>query len=302
MRGARAEDGRSEQRTVDIGEGREVSVKIGGAVRGVGIEHLKQMRQLATQIMPVIGGAGFKIIPQQVARIEDAGIIGEQAEHDAGQEALKIMAADRRGQRIVQLADQLGGGDIGGRLGTGGGRRVDIADEPERLHMFAQVLQGKGDGLAGVTVKQFEILEIADKLEPGAIPLRQGIEIGGCLDGGGLEVTPGGLLFDDQGAGPEQVDEARCVVQASDVFLVPGDGLAGDAEKVEEVVVERLRLALFIVGGPVGAREGCGADADIVPAVLHRSVMAGGRASGKVAGAERLELTTAGFGIQCSTN
>jgi len=73
----------------------------------------------------------------------------------------------------------------------------------------------------------------------------------------------------------DAVDEAAPVgVDAFDAAFVAGDGAALDAEDVEEVVVEALRLALFVMGGLPVLAEGAGAALYLIPTEPHASPFA----------------------------
>jgi hypothetical protein len=57
-----------------------------------------------------------------------------------------------------------------------------------------------------------------------------------------VEALAGGLVFDEQAARPEQINEAPIAGELLDQLLKGGDGAAPDAEDVEEVVPEGLAL------------------------------------------------------------
>ena len=164
----------------------------------------------------------------------------------------------------MQQAHQFGGFDVG-RVLVAEGAALHAEDEAELFDVGVQVGEGKGGGVAFVEVVQLEGLEIADQDVARALVLRQGVDVvPGLLVGAG-EVAPGALLLDDQDAGPEQVDEARPVVQLGHMRFVARHGAAFDPEYLEEVVVEALRLAFFVGRLAPGVGEGGGAHANLVP-------------------------------------
>ena len=73
--------------------------------------------------------------------------------------------------------------------------------------------------------------------------LGQRVEITPGLLVGLGEIAPGALLFDDQDARPEEVDEAGAIVELGYMLFVAGHAAPPDPEDLEEVVVEALRLA-----------------------------------------------------------
>ena len=140
---------------------------------------------------------------------------------------------------------------------------------PNFFDVPGQVREGEAGFFAFLPVEQLERLEIAQQLVAGTIPFGQRVEVRAGLLARGGQVTAGALLFDQQHARPEQVDEAGGVVEPLDVLLVPCNGASLDAEDLEERVVEALRLALLIRGaGPLAGEVG-GAGADLVPGQAH---------------------------------
>ena len=53
------------------------------------IEHLKEPREPEAQVRAVLTGARFQEIKKDVARLEDAGIVGKQAEHGTDEQAFE---------------------------------------------------------------------------------------------------------------------------------------------------------------------------------------------------------------------
>ena len=137
--------------------------------------------------------------------------------------------------------------------------------------MRGQIRKREGDGLALVQIVKLEGLEVAHQDEARALAFRQRVEILPGLFVRFAEIAPGALLFDEQHARPEQVDEARTVVEPRDMRLVSRDVPTPYPEHVEEGVVEALRLAL-LVGRvlPVLGKDS-GAGANLVPRQAHQA-------------------------------
>ena len=254
-----------EQGAVDVGEAGEVFVEGCLALGFRGVQHLEQFSQPRAGVRAILAGAGFDEVQEDVARLEDAGVVGEQAEDDAHQEAFQVVAlVARGGERVVQQPHQLGGFDVG-RVLIAEGAALHAEDEAEFLDVGVQVGERKGGGVSFVEVVQLEGLEVADQDVAGTLVLGQGVDVvSGLLVGAG-EVAPGAFLLDDQDTGPEQVDEAAPVVQLRHVSLVARDGAALDPEDLEEVVVEALRFALLVGRLPPLVGEGGGANANFIP-------------------------------------
>jgi hypothetical protein len=75
---------------------------------------------------------------------------------------------------------------------------------------------------------------------------------------GPVQVLAARLHFDQQDAGPEQVDVAGAAAVLLHRMLETGNALVGDPEDLEEGDQERLALAVLVAGvGPVlGERQG----------------------------------------------
>ena len=204
------------------------------------VQHLEQPRHPRAEVRTIGGRALLNELEEDVARLEDPGVVGEQAEHGPNQEQLQVVTVVAgRFQRVVQAGDQLGRLDVD-RILIAECTALHADDEPELLDVLRKVGEREAGLLALVAVDQLERLEIAQQLEARAVPLRKRVEVRAGLIACGGQVAPGALLLDQQDAGPEQVDEAGGVVEPFDVFLVPRHGAPSDAEDIEEVVVEAL--------------------------------------------------------------
>ena len=74
-------------------------------------------------------------------------------------------------QRIVQPRDQLGRLDVD-RVLIAERSALHADDEPELLDVLRQVGESEASLLAFVPVEKLEGLEVAEKLEAGALPFR----------------------------------------------------------------------------------------------------------------------------------
>ena len=145
------------------------------------------------------------------------------------------------------------------------GAPLHAQDEAERFDVAGQVGQGEARLAALIAVEQRERLEVAQELIAGPGVFGQGVEIRPGLLARGVQAAAGALLFDQQHAGPEQVDVAVGVVEPFDVLFVARDRAPLHPEDLEEVVVEALRLALLVGRVPPLLGKGRGADAHLVP-------------------------------------
>ncbi len=266
----RNRQGLGEQIAVDVGEAGEVLVQRCLASVLGRVEHLEQARQPAAEVAAVRRGALFEEFKELVAGLEDAGVVGEEAEHRPHQEQLQVVAAvTGLAQTVVEPGHQLGGLGVD-RVLVAERAALDAQDEAELLDVSGQLGEREARLLAFVEVEQFEVLKIAHQQVAGPLVLRESVEVGHCLSAGRGEIPAGALLLDEQHARPEQVDEALGVVEPLDVLLVAGDAAPLDAEDPEESVVEALRLALLVAGVRPLAGELGGTGADLVPGESHR--------------------------------
>ena len=258
-----------EQGAVDVREAGQVLVQRGRPAVVRGVQHLEQLGQQRSQVEAVRARAGFEELEEDVAGLEDAGVVGKQAEHGAHQEQLQVVSGVAGGlEFVVQAAHELGGLDVD-RILILEGSLLPAQEEAKPLDVLGQVGQREGCGLPFVKVVQFERPEVADQQVPGPIALGQGIEVGTGLVIGLVQVAAGALLLDQQHTGPEQVDVAGRVVKLPDMLLETGHRAPLYPEHVEEVVVEAVGFALLVdrvlpVRGELG-----GANADLIPGQIH---------------------------------
>ena len=145
-----------EEVAIDIGKSRQVLVEGRGALVLRCVEHLEQLREPKPEIGSVPAGACLNEIEEDVARLENAGIVGEHAEHDPYEEPFQIVPpVPRVRERVVQPPDQLGGFDVR-RVLISEGPALHSEDEAERLDMGGQVRQREGDNLPLVQIVKLE--------------------------------------------------------------------------------------------------------------------------------------------------
>ena len=260
----------AEQGAVDVREARQIFVERPLAAVLRRVEHLEQPRQPRPQVRAVLARAGFQQVEEDVARLEDAGVVREQAEDGAHQEPLQVVAGVAGGfQRVVQAAHAFGRAHVD-RVLIPEGAPLHAQDEAEIFDVAGQVGQGEARFAALVAVEQREGLKVAQELVARPVAFGQRVEIRTGLFACGVQAAAGALLFDQQHAGPEQVDPAGGVVEPLDVLLVARDGAPPHPEDLEELVIEALRLALLAGGVPPPLGERRGAGAHLVPRQSHQ--------------------------------
>ena len=145
------------------------------------VQHLEEPRQPWTEIGSVVRRALFDELEKDVARLEDPGVVGKQAEHDSNQKQLQVVAVVAgRLERIVQARDQLGRLDVDWIL-IAERAALHTDDEPELLDVLGQVDKREAGLLAFLPIEQLERLEITQQLVAGAVPLGKRIEVPASL-------------------------------------------------------------------------------------------------------------------------
>jgi hypothetical protein len=90
---------------------------------------------------------------------------------------------------------------------------------------------------------------------------------------GFAEVFAAAFVFDEDDAGPEEVNPFVCAGDTSDRFLEAGDSAPGNAEHIEKLVPEGVLFCLLaLFAGPFFG-EGDGAVANFVPGEGHEAEM-----------------------------
>ena len=274
-----------EEGAVDVAEAGEILVEVPLALLLGRVEDAEEAVEVHAEVGAVGRGLVFEVKAEGVA-LEDAGVLGEEAEEDADEEALQIVTAVAAGfDGVVQVAHD------------GDGFEVDrvlvlelvlfvAGDERESVDVPVELSQGELDGGDAELVEEREValvvgLQIVDgdagevgedDVAGDFLLATLADEIADVAEGLGLrlaEVATEALVFDQQDAGPEEVDEAAVAGDLLDRLLKAGHELATQAEDLEELVPEGL-----LVGGlPRGARpfagEADGVLADFVPTDGH---------------------------------
>src|SRR5699024_10931534 len=82
-------DGLLEEAAVDVGEGAEVGIEPGLAALVGGVENLEELHEQWAGVGAVGAGAVADETREGIF-LEDAGVVGEEAEHEAGKEELEV--------------------------------------------------------------------------------------------------------------------------------------------------------------------------------------------------------------------
>ncbi|GGE19168.1 hypothetical protein GCM10011529_27110 [Polymorphobacter glacialis] len=236
-----------------------------------GIENVEQFDEGASGVGAIGLGVEIDQLEENVLGLENAGVVGEQAEQQADQQAFEIMTGVAAIlQRIVEAAHQLGGLDVD--AGLGGEAALAAEDEGEGFDVLVKFREGEMGVGAGFEVEQVPALKIAGQDVAWLVAIIEPVDVIECLAAGLFEVEAGAFLFDEQLAGPEQIDEAGAgFIEGLDALFIRRDGAALDAEDGEEFVVEGLGVAFFIGRGCPFGGEIAGSRGDDVPTQsLHK--------------------------------
>ena len=166
-----------EQFAVHVREPRQVLVQLRLPPVGRRVEYLEQAHEPRAEVGAIGGRALLDEVQEDVARLEDARVVGEQAEDGPHQEQLQVVTVVAgRLQCVVQTGDQLGRLNVD-RVLIAERPALHADDEPELLDMLRQIGQGEAGLLAFVPVEKLERLEVAEKLVAGPLPVRQRVEV-----------------------------------------------------------------------------------------------------------------------------
>ena len=253
-------DALGEEGAVDIGEGGEVFIEVGLALVFGGVEDVEESGEFGAGIGAIEGGAVFEE-ELEVLLIEDAGVIGEEAEEQADEQHAEVVTGEAAGvEGIVQAGHDFRGLDVGGVFW------VELlllvaGDEGEAADVLVQIGEGEDDGgrlafeqweigvLFRLEVVEGDALEIGDDEPAGHFLFASGIDeatdVFHALGVGFVEVLACGFLLNEQAAGPKEVDFPPGAGKFFHGLLEGGDGAAFDAEDAEKVVPERLAVAAF---------------------------------------------------------
>ncbi len=135
-------DGIGEEAAVDVGEALEVGVEDRLALVFGGVEDLENLDQEGAGVGAVVAGAVAEEVGEGVA-LEDAGVVGEEAEDDAGQEQFEIAPGVAVGLQLVME----GGHALGGEAVDGfffvGDVSVSSMRKPKRRTLRGRFSSGK---------------------------------------------------------------------------------------------------------------------------------------------------------------
>ncbi len=262
MRGA---DTLGEQAAIHIGKGVEfrLQCRLAGIFRRV--QHVEQVIENTANITAVGPRVVFDKLEENILGLENAGVVGKQAEEQPDQQLFQIMPDIARFlQRVVQLAHQFRRLDGDACLGF----KADLAaqHEIESGDMLVQIGEAELQLCAGFKVQKHPGLEIAGQHPAGLLRRVDALHIIERLALRPAKVQAGAFLFDQQRAGPEQVDKAMAIVQQLDALFIDRDLLALDAENLEKFIVECLGLAALIVRVFPFIAERLGPPLDLIPA------------------------------------
>ncbi len=232
-------------------------------------------------------GAVFEIQPESVGW-EDTRIVGEEAEEDADEEPLEIMAGIAPcAERVVDAGHDLDSFEIeivlrlerGDLIAGDKGEQADVIfelGERELLAGKAPVAEVREYALlVGLQVVEGKSFEVGKKnvardfiTAPDRLKVVNVIE---SLGFGCFKTRARRLVLYEELAFPEQIDETVGSSETPNGLLEGGDGSTRDAEDIEELVVEALFVSLFAGCGRPFAREDDGAPTDFVAADRFRS-------------------------------
>ena len=138
----------------------------GAGARGLGrVEHGEQLAELGAEVVAVGGGVLLQQRPE-LGRVEDGGVLGEEAEEQAHQQHLQGVAGVAVGQqRIVELGHELGGLGVGGVFGALGAGWSVAGEEAEQVQVLGQLGQGKVVAQVLVEVVEAQAGKVADEHE-----------------------------------------------------------------------------------------------------------------------------------------
>jgi hypothetical protein len=258
-----------EQRAIDVVEGVELLVERLRPLLARGIQHLEQHRELRAEVAAVRLRTLVDPGTEGLRGLEDAGVVGEQAEQQAHEKHFERMAFVAAGlQRVVQLAHALGRAQVH-RVLRPDGLRLVAGDEGEAADVLVQVGKCELRLVAALQIRHAQAREVGHEDVARQVALLQPREVVERLSVRTRQRPPARLVFDDQRARPEQVDEALGAAVLLDCMLEAGEPTTRQAENGEELVPERLRLGALVARVTPLLGEGDGAALDLVPAQRH---------------------------------
>jgi len=294
------------QVAVDVGELVQLLVEVLLPLAGIGVEDAEELFEADTEI-GAVGGRPVANEKLEGFLRKDAIVLSKEAEEDADEEAFEFVAGVAAGfERVVEVAHQLRGFEVGGVFGIElvlgvAGNEGEVADVlvevgQRKLNGRREALEQRGVGvLFRFEIVQGDAGEIGDDQPTGNLAVAAGVleaaDVGQALRMRLAEIGAGRFVFDEQLAGPEQVNKASVAGEFLDRFLEGGHGAAADAEDVEELVPEGLVFGGFAGFGLPILAKGDGAVANLVPRQRHGGSVPRRKCCGKLcltSGAHRL--------------
>ena len=226
------------------------------------------MSEPEAEVAAVFGGARFDQIGQAVHRREDAGVVGEQAEHEPHQQHFERVALVAiLFQQVVQFAELFDRIKVD-RVLFADHLLLVAGDEAEALHVAVQILQRKFGVVvrfAAVEVVQTETREVGHEDVLRQVGVFQPVEVFSRLLVRGIELRAPALVLDQQFAFPQQIDVTVLAVNLLDLVFEACHTAALDAEDFKELVPERLRFRVLGFGVLPITRERERIGLDVVP-------------------------------------
>ncbi len=212
---------------------------------------------------------GLDQIEEGVLGVEDAGVVGEEAEHQTDQEYLQLLAGVAiLLEGIVQIAEYTHGALVDGVL-VAQALGLVAGDETEEVDSLGQVRQFEFPLGTLVQIVIAEAGEIRNHHITRYLPFLEAREVIEGLLEGTVQVLPRAFMLGEQGAWPEHIDAAVLGIPSLGKFLDMlfeyGNPAPGNAEYLEKLVPEGLRFALLGSHAAPIAGEGGGAGTDFVP-------------------------------------
>ena len=138
---------------------------------------------MQAQVRAVGGGAVLDVELEAVG-LEKAGVVGEEAEKDAHEEALKVMArVAAGGQRVVEIAEDLNSSDVDGVFVTQAVLPV-TGDEGKVVKVLVEILEQELVlvVMAGFEKRQVELILGFEIIQRDALKIRKNDEAGKFLE------------------------------------------------------------------------------------------------------------------------
>ena len=236
-----------------------------------GVEH-------GADVRAVNAGVELDQVGKQVFGLEDAGVVGEQAEQQADEKHLqRVAVVTVTLQGVVQLTHGVGGAAVD-RVFVAYSLFAVAGDEVEQVDLAWQVFQREAVHAVLFEVMQLEVPEVTDQDVARQFVVAQARKVVDRLPVGARQILAPTLLLHQQRALPEQVDIAIALVEFFDALLEARHLAALHAKDLEKGVEKTLGLGVFVLCVLPLAGKVLGAVTNLVPAQRHGFSL-GGRIS-----------------------